>query len=108
MTSIAIQGALPAEIERKLRDYPFSMRPIRRLRSETPVRFDAETHRKIIRTKLRCDMAIIDEDIHFLEAHPEAIKWLKNHTETQLWMKIQSLLEPSQDGGTIRTDRAER
>ncbi|KAF4973625.1 hypothetical protein FZEAL_9269, partial [Fusarium zealandicum] len=104
---IAMQQALPRKVQRKLRDYPFSRRPIQRVRSEPSGRFDAATHRQIIRTKLRCDMIIIEDDLRFLRAHPEDASWLKNHIEPQLWMKIQSSLELNQDGGNTCADRAD-
>jgi len=96
---IAMQQTLPAKIQSKLREYPFSRRPIQRLRSGTPARLDAATHRQIIRSKLRCDMTIIDGDVQFLATHPEDARWLKNNIEPRLWLKIQSLLGSSQGEG---------
>lgn len=70
-----------------------------------PARFDAVTHRQIIRSKLRCDMAIVDADVQFLATHPEDAGWLKNNIEPRLWLKIQSLLESSQGEGAVCADR---
>ncbi|KAL2214247.1 hypothetical protein CC79DRAFT_1363023 [Sarocladium strictum] len=94
---ILMQQTLPADVQRVLKDYPFSNQPIQRPRSEMPRLFSATEHRQIIRTKLRCDMAIIEEDIRFLKAQPEAAEWLQSHIEPQLWMKIQALLEQHKD-----------
>jgi hypothetical protein len=96
-----MEQALPKKIQSVLERYPFSMRPVQCRRREKPA------HREIILTKLRCDMTIIDDDVQFLEAHPEAARWLKHNAEPQLWMKIQSLLESSQDDSNICADRAD-
>jgi hypothetical protein len=91
LSSIAIQQALPAKIQSKLREYPFLRRPIQRLASETPARFDAATHRRIIQSKLRCDMSILSEDVQFLVTRPEDARWLEDNIEPRFWSKIQSL-----------------
>lgn len=93
-----MQQALPADVQRVLKDYSFSAQPVQRVRSETPRQFNAAEHRQIIRTKLRCDMTIIEEDIHFLETQPEAARWLEDHIEPHLWTKIQVLLKSNAGG----------
>ncbi|KAI0431209.1 hypothetical protein F5Y09DRAFT_330513 [Xylaria sp. FL1042] len=85
---IAIQQPLPAKIQSKLRAYPFSRRPIQRLPSKTPAQYDAATYRRIIRSKLRCDMRILDQDVRFLMTHPEDARWLKDNIEPRFWSKI--------------------
>lgn len=91
-----MEQALPKRIQSALERYPFSVQPVQRQRSERPARFDTKTHRRIILTKLHCDMPVIDEDIKFLVAQPEAARWLEDNVEPQLWIKIQSRLESRQ------------
>ncbi|KJR88129.1 uncharacterized protein SPSK_07842 [Sporothrix schenckii 1099-18] len=85
---IAIQETLPAEVQSKLRKYPFSRRPVRRLPGKKLAQLDAAMHRRVIRSKLRCDMTIIPEDIRFLLTHPEDARWLKDNLEPRFWAKL--------------------
>ncbi|POR31237.1 Uncharacterized protein TPAR_08559 [Tolypocladium paradoxum] len=94
---IAIQQALPAKIQAKLKEYPFSRRPIQRLPKEAP----APTRRQIIRSKLRRDMTILDADVQFLVTHPEDARWLRDNIETRFWLKIQALCHFEQDEGIL-------
>lgn len=87
-----MQQALPAKVEHKLRAYPFTRQPTQRVRSGPPAPLDKDTHCRILQTKLRCDIPIIDQDVRFLAAHPDAATWLRNHVEPQLWAKMQPLL----------------
>ncbi|KAK1765077.1 hypothetical protein QBC33DRAFT_180896 [Phialemonium atrogriseum] len=94
---VAIQHALPAELQARLRAFPFTRQPTRRPPGRAPVQFDPVRRREIIRTKLRSNMRIINDDLKFLREHPEHAKCLRDSIEPRLWSKVGSVCD-SQDG----------
>ncbi|KAI0117881.1 hypothetical protein GGR51DRAFT_500435 [Nemania sp. FL0031] len=87
---VAIQQAMPAEIQRKLREYPFT-RPPEQPRPKRGPR-DANAMRRLIRLNLRLDIKLVDAEFEFM-SKPEHAEWLKNHAENKFWLKFLSQAE---------------
>jgi hypothetical protein len=85
-----MQQALPAEIQSKLREYPFTPLPKQPRPKRGPP--DADARRKKIRLKLRLDIMLFDADFEFM-SDPEHARWLKDHVENKFWLKFKSLAE---------------
>jgi len=85
-----MQQALPAKIQNKLRDYPFTKPPSQPRPKRGPP--DAAARRKTIRSKLRLGMILLDADFEFM-SDPEHARWLKDHVEDKFWLKFESLAE---------------
>lgn len=86
---MAIRRALPLRIQSKLRAYPFERPKSQHVPKARPKGYDAVTRRQIIRSKLHCDMDILDDDVEFLRTHPDDARWLRNHLEIRFWLKIE-------------------
>ena len=81
-----MQQALPAEIQSKLTEYPFTQPKKWRPKRGPP---DAAARRKKIRSKLRLDIALFDADFEFM-SHPEQARWFKYHVENHFLLKFES------------------
>ncbi|KAI1119827.1 hypothetical protein F5Y10DRAFT_149315 [Nemania abortiva] len=93
---VAMQQALPVEVQSKLREYPFT-RPPKQPRPKRGPR-DADAMRRLIRTNLRLDMKLVDAEFEFMN-DPENAKWLKDHIENKFWLKFVSLAEARKGQG---------
>ncbi|KAK3938863.1 hypothetical protein QBC46DRAFT_389326 [Diplogelasinospora grovesii] len=87
--------ALPPEVQTKLKEYPFTRPSTQDMPKMPPL--DPVARRQSIRTKLRSDMSLSNNDVEFLREHPEEAKWLKDHIETRFGLKFESLAN-SRDG----------
>jgi hypothetical protein len=85
-----MQQALPAHIQSKLREYPFTPAPKQPRPKRGPP--DTAARRRIIRSILRLDMMLFDADFEFM-SNPEHARWLKDNVENKFWLKFESLAE---------------
>jgi hypothetical protein len=83
-----MQQALPVGIQNKIREYPFTKAPNQPRPKRGPL--DTAARSKIIRSKLRLDIMLLDADFEFM-SNPEHARWLKDHAENKLGLKFESL-----------------
>ncbi|KAH8586956.1 hypothetical protein B0O99DRAFT_602060 [Bisporella sp. PMI_857] len=86
---VPIHDALPSQIRRKLKAFPFT--PLKSAPKTEYRQMNAIEKRERIRKQLFWDMGLSDMDFNFLKESPEHALWLERNIEPRFWSKLKVL-----------------